>query len=49
MIGGRWPVGMPKKKWRACLIEAVNTLGIEVHMAQDSQLWKAVITHPTPL
>ena len=48
MIGGRWPVARPKKKWIACLIEDINTLGIEEHIAQDHQLWKAVITHPTP-
>ena len=48
-IGGRWPVGRPKKKWRVCLTEDMNTLGIEEHMAQDCQLWKAVITCPTPL
>ena len=46
-IGGRRPVGNPKKKWR--VIEDMNTLGIEEHMAQDWQLWKAAITDLTPL
>ena len=41
MIGGRWPVGRPKKKWRSCLTEDMNTLGIKEHMAQDCLLWKA--------
>ena len=41
-------VGKPKKKWRACLIDDINTLGIEEHMTKDRQLWKAVITSPTP-
>ena len=48
-IGGRWLVGRPNKKWRACLTEDMNTLGINEYIAQDCQLWKAVITHPTPL
>jgi len=26
----------------------MNTLRIDEHMVQDCQLWKAVITHPTP-
>ena len=32
------PVGRPKKKWRACLTEDMNTLGIEEYMAHDRQL-----------
>ncbi|XP_063851530.1 uncharacterized protein LOC135094941 [Scylla paramamosain] len=47
-VGGRWPVGRPKKKWRKCVTEDMNLLGIEEHMEQDRQLWKAVIAHPTP-
>ena len=47
-IVGRRPVGRPKKNWRACLTEDMNTLGIEEYMAHDRQLWKAVISHPTP-
>ena len=43
-IGGRWPVGRPKKKWRVCLSEDMNTLGIKDYMAHDCRLWKAVIT-----
>ena len=48
-IGSRWPVGRPKKKWRAHVTEDMNTLGIKVYIAHDCQLWKAMITHPTPL
>ena len=48
-IAGRQPVGRPKNKWKACLTEDMNTWGIKEHMAQGCQLWKAVITHPTPL
>jgi len=48
-IGGKRPVERPKKKWGACLIEDMITLRTEEHMTQDRQLWKAVITHPTPL
>ena len=47
-IVGRRPVGRPRKKWRACLTEDMNTLRIEEHMAYDLQLWKAAITCPTP-
>ena len=46
-IVGRRPVGRPRKKWRACLTEDMNTLRIEEHMAHDRQLWKAVITRLT--
>ena len=37
-IAGRQPVGRPKKKWRVCLTEDMNTLGIKEHKAQDRQL-----------
>ena len=47
-IVGRQPVERPKKKWRARLTEDMNTLGIEEYMAYNRQLWKAVITRPTP-
>ena len=47
ILGGR-PVGRPKKDRRACLTEDLNTLGIKEYMAHDRQLWKAVITRPTP-
>ncbi|MPC27829.1 hypothetical protein E2C01_021013 [Portunus trituberculatus] len=40
--------GRPKKRWRECVMEDMNLLGIDEHMAQDHQLWKAVITCPTP-
>ena len=43
--GGRQLVGRPKIKWRACLTEDMNTLGIKEHMAHDCQLWQAVITY----
>ena len=45
-IVGRRSVGRPKKKWRACLTEDMNTLGIEEYMAHNHQLWKAVFTCP---
>ena len=47
-IGGRRRAGRPKKKWRACLAEDMSTLGVKEYMAHDRQLWKAVITRPTP-
>ena len=47
-IVDRWPVERPKKKWRVCLTENMNTFGIEEYMAHDRQLGKAVITHPAP-
>ena len=47
-IGGRQPVRRPKTKQRVCLTEDMNTLEKKECTAQDSQLWKAVITSPTP-
>ena len=40
-VSGRQLVGRPKKKWRACLIENMNTLGTQGYMVQDHQLRKA--------
>lgn len=39
--------GNAKEKVEKVCDRGKNLLGIEEHMAQDCQLWKAVITHPT--
>ena len=47
-VEGQRPPGRPKKKWRRCVVEDMNTLGIEEHMAQNRQMWRKVIARPTP-
>ncbi len=46
-VGGRWPVGRPRKKWSECVREDMNVLGTEEEMAQDRKMWRTVITRPT--
>ena len=41
-------MGRYKNKWRACLTEDMNTMGIKEQMAHDCQLWQAVITYLAP-
>ena len=42
-VGGRWPAGRPRKKWSDCVMEDINLLGVEEHVAQDRQMWRAFI------
>ncbi len=46
-VGERRPVGRPQKKWSECVREDMNVLGIEEDMAQDQEMWRAVIARPT--
>ena len=47
-VEGQRPVGRPKKRWKDCVMEDMDLLGIEERMAQDRQRWKAAIARPTP-
>ena len=47
-VEGRSPVGRPRKRWSKYVMEDMNLLGIDENMAQDRQLWKAVIASRTP-
>ena len=47
-VSRRRPLGRPKKKWSECVMEDMNWLGVEEHVAQDRRMWKAVIACPTP-
>ncbi|MPD06611.1 hypothetical protein E2C01_102431 [Portunus trituberculatus] len=47
MVGGRWPVGRSERRWRECVMEDMNLLGIQ-DVAQNHHLWKAAIDHSTP-
>ena len=47
-VGGRWPTGRPRKKWNDCVMEDMNFLGVGEYVVQDQQMWRAIITHPTP-
>lgn len=47
-VEGRRPVGRPRKTWRRCVMEDMNSLRIGEDMAQNRELWRAVIARPTP-
>ena len=47
-VGRRWLVGRPRKRWKGCVMEDMNILGIEEYMAQDREMWRTVIARPTP-
>ena len=48
-IGGRRPVGRPKKTWRKVVEEDMRTLNITEEAVEDWQRWKRFISHPTPV
>ena len=37
-IGGKRPVGRPRKRWSDCVMEGMNLFGVEEHVAQDRRL-----------
>ena len=43
-IGGRRPVGRPKKTWRKVVEEDMRTLNITEETVEDRQRWKTLIT-----
>ena len=47
-VGGQQPEEKPWKKWEECVMEDMNLLGVEEHVAQDRQMWKAIIACPAP-
>ena len=47
-IGGRRPVGRPKKTWRKVVEEDMRTLNITEEAVEDRQRWKRLISRPTP-
>ena len=42
-VEGRRPVGRPKKRWKDCVTEDMNFLGIDERVIQDRQRWKAAM------
>ena len=42
-VGGQRLVGWPRKKSSECMMEDLNLLGVEKHVAQDRHMWKAVL------
>ena len=47
-IGGRRPVGRPKKTWRKVVEEDMRMLNITEEEVVDRQRWKRLISRPTP-
>ena len=37
-VGGRRPVGRPRKKWSKCMVEDMNLLGVEEYMAGSTNV-----------
>lgn len=47
-VGGRRPVGRPKKTWRRCIQQDMDQLGVNEGLVQDRREWRRVIARPTP-
>ncbi len=47
-VGGRRPVGRPRKKWSEVVREDMNVLEIVKDMAEDWEMWRPVIARSTP-
>ncbi len=45
-VGGRRPVGRPRKKWSECVREDMNVLGLEEDMAQYQMLRTVIAVQP---
>ena len=47
-LGGRRPVGRPKKTWSKVVEEDMRKLNITEDMAEDRKQWRQLISRPTP-
>ena len=47
-VGGRRPVGRPRKTWIKCVREDMELMRIDEDLVQDREQWRSVIARPTP-
>ena len=47
-VGGRRPVGQPRKTWKRVVEEDMRKLNITEEEAEDRQQWRRLISRPTP-